>query len=210
MKKIQSEWRTIGHVPRKESDKVWKKFKDACNHYFDRIHAEKNEAIKEEMVHYDTKKEFLEKFSSFTLSGDNKVDIESIKKKISEWKQIGRVPYNKKNIEQDFNKAIDSAFSKLDINKKEMELVKFENKLNTIVSQEDNQKLENEQIYISKKIEESRNEIRQLENNLGFFKHVDKNNPMVKDVYKNIAKHKEQLEVWSAKMSKIRSARRGQ
>ena len=89
-----------------------------------------------------------------------------------------------------------------------MELIKFENKLNTMVSQEDNEKLQNEQIYISKKIEESKNEIRQLENNLGFFKHVDKNNPMVKDVHSNIAKHKEQLEVWSAKMSKIRSARK--
>jgi hypothetical protein len=209
MKKIQSDWRTIGHVPRKDSDKVWKLFKDACNHYFDRIHAEKNEAIKEEMVHYDTKKEFLETFSAFTLSGDNKVDIANIKEKITEWKQIGRVPYNKKNIEQDFNKALDGAFAKLDLDKKEMELIKFENKLNTMVSQEDIQKLQNEQIYISKKIEESKNEIRQLENNLGFFKHVDKNNPMVMDVHTNIAKHKEQLEVWSAKMSKIRSARQG-
>ena len=207
MKKIQSEWRTIGHVPRKDSDKVWKQFKDACNHYFDRIHAQKNEANKEEMVQYDTKKEFLKTFSAFTLSGDNKADITSIKEKIAEWKQIGRVPYNKRNIEQDFNKVLDGAFAKLDLDKKEMELIKFENKLNSMVSQEDDQKLQNEQIYISKKIEESKNEIRQLENNLGFFKHVDKNNPMVKDVYSNIAKHKEQLEVWSAKMTKVRSAR---
>jgi hypothetical protein len=208
MKKIQSEWRTIGHVPRKDSDKVWKQFKEACNYYFDRIHAQKNEANKEEMVNYETKKEFLETLSAFTLTGDNKADISSIKEKITEWKQIGRVPYNMKNIEQDFNKALDGAFAKLDLDKKEMELIKFENKLNTMVSQEDNQKLQNEQIYISKKIEESKNEIRQLENNLGFFKHVDKNNPMVKDVHSNIAKHKEQLEVWSAKMTKIRSARK--
>jgi hypothetical protein len=203
MKKIQSEWRTIGHVPRKDSDKVWKLFKNACNHYFDRIHAEKNEANKEEMVNYETKKEFLETFSTFALSGESKADIASIKQKITEWKQIGRVPYNKKNIEQDFNKVLDGVFGKLDLDKKEMELIKFENKLNTMVSQEDIQKLQNEQIYISKKIEESKNEIRQLENNLGFFKHVDKNNPMVKDVHSNIANHKEQLEVWSAKMSKI-------
>ena len=207
MKKIQSEWRTIGHVPRKDSDKVWKQFKEACNHYFDRIHAQKNEANKEEMVHYETKKEFLETFSTFAPSGDNKADIASIKEKISEWKQIGRVPYNKKNIEQDFNKALDAAFAKLSLDNKEMELIKFENKLNTMVSREDDQKLLNEHVYISKKIEESKNEIRQLENNLGFFKHVDENNPMVKEVHSNIAKHKEQLEVWSAKLSKIRSAR---
>ena len=208
MKKIQSEWRTIGHVPRKDSDKVWKQFKNACNHYFDRIHAQKNEANQEELGHYETKKEFLKTFSAFKMSGDNNTDITSIKGKITEWKQIGRVPFNKKSVEQDFNKALDTAFSQLDLNKKDMELIKFENKLNTMVSQEDDQKLQNEQIYISKKIEESKNEIRQLENNLGFFKHVDKSNPMVKEVYSNIDLQKEQLEVWSAKMSKVRSARK--
>ena len=208
MKKIQSEWRTIGHVPRKDSDKVWKQFKNACNHYFDRIHAQKNEANQEELGHYKTKKEFLKTFSAFKLSGDNNADITSIKGKITEWKQIGRVPFNKKSVEQDFNKALDTAFSQLDLNKKDMELIKFENKLNTMVSQEDDQKLQNEQIYISKKIEESKNEIRQLENNLGFFKHVDKSNPMVKEVYSNIDLQKGQLEVWSAKMSKVRSARK--
>lgn len=208
MKKIQSEWRTIGHVPRKDSDKVWKQFKNACNHYFDRIHAQKNEANQEELGHYKTKKEFLKTFSAFKLSGDNNADITSIQGKITEWKQIGRVPFNKKSVEQDFNKALDTAFSQLDLNKKDMELIKFENKLNTMVSQEDDQKLQNEQIYISKKIEESKNEIRQLENNLGFFKHVDKSNPMVKEVYSNIDLQKEQLEVWSAKMSKVRSARK--
>jgi hypothetical protein len=207
MKKIQSDWRNIGHVPRKDSDKVWKKFKNACNHYFDRVHAQKNEANKEELVHYEAKKVLLESFANFILTGDHKADIGAIKKNISEWKKIGRVPYNKKNIEQDFSKALDGAFAKLDLDKKDMELIKFENKLNTMVSQEDERKLQNEQFYISKKIEESKNEIRQLENNLGFFKHVDDSNPMVKEVHSNIARHKEQLEIWSAKLSKVRSAR---
>jgi len=42
MKKIQDEWKQIGHVPRKFSDTVWAEFKSACNHYFDRLHAVKN------------------------------------------------------------------------------------------------------------------------------------------------------------------------
>jgi phosphoglycerate-specific signal transduction histidine kinase len=207
MKKIQSDWRTIGHVPRKDSDKIWKQFKEACNFYFDRIHAQKNEANKEEVEHYQAKEAFLETFKTFIFSGDDKADISSLKEKITQWKQIGRVPYNKRNIEQDFNKALDGAFAKLNLDKNELELIKFENKLLTMVSGEDDRKLQNEQIYTSKKIDESKNEIRQLENNLGFFKHVDKNNPMVKDVYEKIANHKEQLDLWNAKMSKIRAAR---
>ena len=207
MKKIQSDWRVIGHVPRKDSDKIWKQFKAACNHYFDRLHSQKNEANKEELAHFDAKKQMLDDLKNFELSEDHKVDLKSIKQNITEWKKIGRVPYNKKNIEQDFNKVLDGLFGKLNLGKKETELIKFENKLNTMVSREDDRVLQNEQFFISKKIEESKNEIRQLENNLGFFKHVDSKNPMVKEVHSNIERHKEQLEVWKAKLSKIRSVR---
>ena len=206
MKKIQNDWRTIGHVPRKDSDKIWKKFKGACNFYFDRLHAQKNEANKEEMEHYDSKKDLLDAMSGFELTGDHKTDLTTIKSKITAWKEIGKVPYNKRNIEQEFNKILDGLFGKLDLGKKEMELIKFENKLSSMVSEEDDRKLQNEQFFISKKIDESKNEIRQLENNLGFFQHVDSKNPLVKEVHNNISKQKEQLEVWKEKLSKIRSA----
>ncbi|MEH6764574.1 MAG: DUF349 domain-containing protein [Aequorivita antarctica] len=207
MKKIQDNWKSIGHVPRKDSDKIWKRFKKACNHYFDRLHAQKNEANQEEMVHFEAKQEMIEKLSSFELSGDHKTDVKTIKEHITAWKEIGRVPYNKRNIEQKFNKMLDGLFSKLDLGKKETELIKFDNKLNTLVNREDDRKLQNEHFFISKKIDETRDEIRQLENNLGFFRHVPDDNPMVKEVHKNIEKHKEQLEVWKAKLSKIKQAR---
>ncbi len=205
MKKIQQDWKKIGHVPRKDSDKIWKQFKDACNYFFDRLHAEKNEANKEEAANLETKESMLAEISAMELSGDQKADLALIKAKISDWKQVGRVPYNKKNIEQKFNKVLDGLFGKLKLSKTEAELIRFENKLNAIVSQEDERKLQNEKFFISKKITEVKDEIRQLENNLGFFQHVDQNNPLVKEVHKNIDRHKDQLEVWKAKMKKIKS-----
>ena len=207
MKKIQHDWKNIGHVPRKDSDKLWKRFKKACNHYFDRLHAQKNEANKEETAHLETKQEMLEKLSAMELSGDHKADVKAIKQHIAAWKAIGRVPYNKRNIEQKFNKTLDDLFSKLDLGKKETELIKFDNKLNTLLNREDERKLQNEHFFISKKIDETRDEIRQLENNLGFFHHVDENNPLVREVHKNIERQKEQLEVWKAKLSKIKEIR---
>lgn len=205
MKKIQGDWKKIGHVPRKDSDKIWKQFKAACNHYFDRLHAEKNEANKEEVANFEAKSEFLEAFKTMELSGDHVEDLKTIKGKISEWKQLGRVPYNKKNIDQKFNKELDAVFGKLDLGKKEKELIMFENKISTMVSQEDDRKLQNERFFISKKIDETKAEINQLENNLGFFQHVPDDNPMVKEVHNNINRHKEQLEVWKAKLQKIKS-----
>ncbi len=207
MKKVQNDWKSIGHVPRKDSDKIWKQFKKACNHYFDRLHAQKNEANKEEMVHFEAKQQMLDKLAAFELSGDHKADVKSIKQHITSWKEIGRVPFNKRQIEQKFNKTLDGLFSKLDLGKKETELIKFDNKLNTLVNREDDRKLQNEHFFISKKIDETRDEILQLENNLGFFRHVPDDNPMVKEVHKNIERHKEQLEVWKAKLSKIKEVR---
>lgn len=207
MKKIQEDWKHIGHVPHKESDKVWKQFKKACNHYFDKLHADKNKAGEEEIANYEFKKELLEKLSSLELSGDHKADLKLIKEQIAGWKEIGKVPYNKRKITQKFNKVLDGLFSKLDLGKKEKELIKFDNKLNAMVTRDDERKLRNEHFFISKKIQETEDEIRQLENNLGFFHHADENNPLVQDVRKNIAQHKEQLEVWKAKLSKIRKVR---
>lgn len=204
MKKIQDDWKHIGHVPRKYSDKIWKEFKAACNHYFDRLHAEKNEANKGEMEAFEKKSALLETLQNIELSADPKTDLETIKSKIADWKAIGKVPFNKKQIEAKFNKTIDGLFKKLDLSKKEVELIKYDNKLNSIQTHDDERKIKNEHFFISKKIEELKGEIRQLENNLGFFQHVDDNNPMVRDVHKNIKKHKEELELWKAKMKKLK------
>jgi len=210
MKKIQQDWKSIGHVPRKESDKIWKQFKEACNHYFDKVHAERNEANKEEVANFETKQQFLETLSSLKLSGDSDADLKTIKEKITEWKGLGRVPMNKKNIERKFNKVLDELFGKLNLDKQQSEMIRFENKLNSMASDEDKRQLQNEEFFISKRVSETQAEIRQLENNLGFFRHAKENNPLVQEVHKNIARHKEQLDVWKSKLSKIRSLRKQQ
>ncbi|MBX2827849.1 MAG: DUF349 domain-containing protein [Flavobacteriaceae bacterium] len=208
MKKIQSDWKSIGHVPRKESDKIWKQFKDACNYYFNRVHAERNEANKEEMAHFEAKESLLSAIESLKMTGDHSADLETIKGKIAEWKAIGRVPFNKRNIERKFNKVLDGLFGTLNLGKQEAEMIRFENKLNTLVSQEDRRKLQNEEFFISKKINEVQQEIRQLENNLGFFQNAKEDNPLVKDVHNNINRQKEQLSLWKTKLQKIRSLRK--
>ena len=210
MKKIQSDWKEIGHVPRKDSEKIWKEFKAVCNHYFDRLHSQKEEANKEEFANYEAKKTFLKTLEDINLEGDHKKDIATITSKIAAWKKLGRVPYNKRNVEQKFNKKLDELFERLDLDKKQTELIKFENKLNSIASEEDDRKLKNEEFFISKKVGEVRDEIRQLENNLLFFKHVKDDNPLVKEVHKNIDRQKEQLETWIEKLKKIRNIRKGE
>lgn len=204
MKKIQADWKKIGHVPRKESDKIWKEFKDACNYYFDRLHTQHDDDNKAEMDAFNHKQELLEVIKNIELSGNKKDDLKTIKDKIEIWKNIGRVPFNKRFIETKFNKTLDGLFKQLDVNKKEAELIKFENKLESLNNMEDSKKLNNELFFITKKVDELKQEINQLENNLLFFAHVDDDNPVVQEVHKNIARHKDELKLWKAKLKKIK------
>ncbi|WP_405381581.1 DUF349 domain-containing protein [Maribacter sp. LLG6340-A2] len=204
MKRIQSQWKKIGHVPRKYSDKIWKDFKNACNHYFDRLNALKNDAFKEEIENYKKKEACIERLKDFNLSGDKDKDLSSIKEFTEEWKQIGKVPFKKKNINQKFDKIIDALFHKCGVSKQESELLKYGNKIQQLKTT-DNQELaiQNERAFIRKKIDESKSEIRQLENNLEFFSNASESNPLVQDVIKRVNEHKESLAAWKAKLKKL-------
>ena len=204
MKRIQSEWKKIGHVPRRDSDRIWKQFKDACNHYFDKYHENKNAANQEEVEALEKKTKFLEGMKAVKFGDDDAENLELINTKIAEWKAIGRVPYNKRFIDGKFNKAIDALYGKLNMSKDESELLKYDNKLSSWVNNDDKRSLDNENNFVRKKIGDIKGEINQLENNLQFFSNVKDDNPLVKDVHKNIEKYRQSLSLWEAKLKKIK------
>jgi hypothetical protein len=203
MKRIQGEWKKIGHVPRKYSDKIWKEFKSACNHYFDRLHALKNAANEEEIENFTKKEACLDRLKEFQLSGERSTDLKVIKAFIEEWKGIGKVPFNKKSVTQKFNKILDAIFKKLDISRQESELLKYGNKIQQLSNSDNERAIANERTFIRRKIEESNTEIRQLENNLQFFSNASEDNPLVKDVIKRVETHKKSLETWKEKLKKL-------
>jgi len=203
MKKIQADWRKIGHVPRKDSDRVWKQFKDACNHYFDRLHAKRDEANAVELEAFNAKEAYLATLTDITLEGDHSEKINTIKSHIAHWKSLGFVPRNKKKINDSFNKVIDSLFNQLDIDKNEADLIKYANKISALEG--DQRALENELLFVKRKVDEIKSEINQLENNLGFFANAKSDNPMVKEVHRNIELQKKNVETWKQKLQQVKA-----
>ena len=114
------------------------------------------------------------------------------------------MPFNKRFIEGKFNKAIDALYGKLNMSKDDSELLKYDNKLSMWASNDDKRSLDNENNFVRKKIGDIKGEINQLENNLQFFSNIDDDNPLVKDVYKSIDKHRKSLNLWQAKLHKIK------
>lgn len=204
MKKIQEEWKQIGHVPRKFSDSVWAAFKGACNHYFDRLHAVKNENEEVEIEAFEKKKAYLETLKEFQLVGNHKEDLDGIKAHIEAWKSIGKVPFARRHIEGKFNKILDTLFEKLSLSKKDTDMMRFSNRMDQLSEANDSRKIDNEKIFLMRKVDEVQNEIFQLENNIQFFANAKKDNPMVLEVKKSIERHKEELATWKEKLKQIR------
>ncbi|TRX16455.1 DUF349 domain-containing protein [Flavobacterium franklandianum] len=208
MKQIQEEWKQIGHVPRKYSDKIWIEFKDACNHYFDKLKEQKNDENSEEVEAFDNKKAYLETLREFQMTGDHKTDLDAIKLHIETWKGFGKVPFTRRHIEGKFNKVLDALFEKLSLSKKDSEMMRFSNRMDQLSESNDTRKLEGEKIFLMRKIDEIKNEIFQLENNIQFFtntRNAKKENSIVLEVRKNIERHKEEMEILKDKLKQIRN-----
>jgi len=204
MKKIQSDWKKVGHVPRKYSDKLWKEFKDACNHYFDKLHQVQDADSKEELGFYEAKKAMLETIKK-SVEDKDEITIETLDNYISEWRGLGRVPSNKKYVEGKFNKLIETVASSLDLDKSAVEMMKFKNVIASYLEQKNYRKLDSEQLFVRKKIDESTKEVQLLENNLGFFSNAKDDNPLLINVRKNIEKHKSNAQIWKDKLAYLRT-----
>jgi len=204
MKQIQEEWKTIGHVPRKFSDKIWGEFRAACNEYFEKLKEQKSEVNEDEVAAFENKKAYLETLRSFELIGDHKTDLDAIKAHIETWKSFGKVPFPRRHIEGKFNKILDALFEKLSASKKDNEMARFANRLDNL-AHSDTRKLDNEKVFMMRKIDEVQNDIFQLENNIQFFSNAKSDNPLVKEVLKNIERQKEELATWKEKLKQLRN-----
>ncbi|MDO4728542.1 MAG: DUF349 domain-containing protein [Bacteroidota bacterium] len=206
MKQIQEEWKKIGHVQRGISEQIWQEFRQACNHYFDRLHKQNKEEREKEMQVYLNKKEYLDTLRKIELSGDHKQDLDLIKTHIEHWKQLGKVPADKRYIEIKYNKILDGLFNKLSSGKKDAESIRYNNRIADFIESEDTYRINSERSFLIRKIEEIQNDILQLENNLSFITGAKDNNPFVLEVNKSINKQKQELQIWKDKLEHLNAA----
>lgn len=200
MKKIQADWKQIGHVPRKFSDDIWKRFKNACNTYFDRYHKQKNAISEDQQQSIEEKKNLLE-----SLKDTKELTKKEMLKLVNDWSGAGSLPRSARHLEGKFNKALERVLDNSKIDKNEIEFVKFKNTVDALLEEENFRKLSSEQIAVRRKIDETVKEIQQLENNLSFISNASDDNPLVKNVRSNISEFEEELALWRKKLKYIQS-----
>ena len=179
-KKLQEDWKKVGHVPRSMTNKVWEDFREACNTFFNNFREKNNASSDNWKENYKQKKHILDELKTITNEDGSVERIEALK---TAWNNIGKVPREKININSDFNKTL----------KEKLRL----NKINEFDLKEEGlsgNQLTDKARKIKNQISEMEAEIVKMENNLGFFQKPTRENPLLKDTFDKIDEYKIQIE----------------
>ena len=109
--KLNEDWKKSGYLPKSQSDKLWKRFRTAMDNFYDSKKSFFKELDKEKADNLAKKEKFLKTVQKFKLSEDKKVNLNALEDFQKEWRNLGNVPRDKNQIEDDFRKSID-AFTK--------------------------------------------------------------------------------------------------
>ncbi len=206
---LQKEWKAIGPVPRKDSDKVWKRFRAACDHFFDR----KAEFFKHIDQRYEEnlklKQALIEEVQSYEFSTDVEENYKALKGFQERWSEIGFVPYKLKDkIQNAFREAINKQFDKLRIDDTEKKLLKFQTRLDNISNKpKADFKIRHERDKYVNKLRKLESNIQVWENNIGFFTPETKTaNSMIHEFESKIEKAREEMALIEEKIRMIDQA----
>lgn len=199
---LQKKWKEIGPVPRKQSEIIWKRFRTACDEFFNRKVQHFSGITGDQDENYKAKKALLAEIEAFTLTGDPKNDIESLKKFQDRWSEIGFVPFRKKEEMQNrFHSLMEAHFDKLQLDDQDVLLYKFKSKIEHLASVPGGWgKINAERDRCAQHLKQLENDINTLANNVGFFGSSKGAQSLIQGVNAQIEKIKGQIEYLKSKI----------
>lgn len=200
--RLQQEWKKVGPVPSKYSDKVWKRFRAACDEFFNR----KGEFFKNidsiEAENLVKKEDLIKRVQEFVLGEDNNENIEILKGFQREWVSIGHISIKLKDkVQKEFRKAIDAHFDKLKLSNMEKSALNYKDKIDNMLNSDNaGGAIAKEKNNILKRINEIKSEVKLWENNLGFFANSKKADVLKIEFEKKINKAKADIMLLEEKL----------
>ncbi|MCM1224314.1 MAG: DUF349 domain-containing protein, partial [Lachnospiraceae bacterium] len=188
---MQKEWKTIGAVPKKYSDAVWKRFLAACDSFFDKKKEATSGQRTAEHANLVAKKEIIEALKAIDASEDGAID--KLHELQDKWQEIGHVPFKEKDkINDAYRAAVNELRRTLNVNESRARMDRFESNLSQMEG--DKAKLSRERERMARTLESRRIEIRTYENNLGFLTSKSKSGEsMVSEFRRKIDRLKEEI-----------------
>ena len=171
---LQKQWKEIGAVPRKKSEALWKRFRAACDEFFN----ERDKQAKPENDYYGNlkaKKHLIEEINAYVLADDDDVNAEAAQEFSDRWQSIGFVPFKEKDkIADAYKEAMQAKFPE--------------------ISRRPRGKApKNEKERLVQKYLKKEQDIVTYENNIGFFAASKNSEPLIRQMQERIDKAKEEL-----------------
>lgn len=204
--KIQKEWKTIGPVPKKYSDAIWKRFIGACDYFFEQKGKATSSQRGVEQENLDKKKAIIEKLETFDEALEADEANKLIREFIAEWNSIGHVPFKEKDkIYKQFHALIDKQFDRLNISASHRKLDNFKSSIGNYGNDRgSSNSLYREREKLVRTYENMKSEIQTYENNLGFLTSSSKKgNSFVTEITRKVEKLKADLELVAQKIKVI-------
>lgn len=193
---LQKEWAKIGPVSRKESDKLWKRFRGACDKFFDTKSSHFAGLEQEQGVNLQKKLAIIERVNSLVLSDDQEENLELLKVIQKEWAEIGFIPLDQKDkVQNEFRDAINKKFEVLNIGDNRKKMFKYRVKVDHFnQAKNPNDKVGFERTKLLNKLKALQADIVLLENNIGFFSKSANADALIGDVKAKIERGKQEIE----------------
>jgi hypothetical protein len=186
--RLQKKWKEIGPVPTKISEKIWKRFRAACDKFFEN----KSTFYSTVDIRYEEnlqmKKALIDEIEKFEFSPDVEKNLNALKEFQRKWTEIGFVPIKEKNdIQEHFRKLINEKFDQLRLDDNKKVILKFKSRVENIMNKPNSQhRMDIERDKCFNKLKQLENDITLWENNIGFFSNSKNAASMIEDVNKKI------------------------
>ncbi|KAF5072384.1 hypothetical protein DSECCO2_202460 [anaerobic digester metagenome] len=206
---LQNEWKKIGPVPRKQSDRIWKRFRAACDEFF----ASKSEYFKNVSGHEEEnlklKLELIEKVKVFEIGDNRNEAVETLKDFQRQWMEIGHVPIKEKEkLQTEFRTLINKHFEKLKMESISMGALNYKSRIERMAKDapDAGRVISKERSFVQGKIQQLQEDIKLWENNIGFFANSKTANLLKQEFEKKIEKAREELQMLETKLKMLREA----
>ena len=200
---LQKEWKTVGVVPRKQGELLWKDFLEACNKFFEARNKANAGTRNTEHSNLAKKREVVAKLKELLENPVENVQ-QALQKLTEEYNSIGHVPFKEKdNIYKEYHAVLDKIYKDLHISNAKRRLDNFKSNLKN-VAEKGSDALDNERGRLLRRYDQLRNDITTYENNLGFLNAASKKgNSLVEEMNRKVQKLKDDLELVKKKIKAI-------
>ena len=200
---LQKEWKTVGVVPRKQGELLWKDFLDACNKFFEARNKANAGTRNTEHSNLAKKREVVAKLKDLLENPVENVQ-QALQKLTEEYNSIGHVPFKEKdNIYKEYHEVLDKIYKDLHISNAKRRLDNFKSNLKN-VAEKGSDALDNERGRLLRRYDQLRSDITTYENNLGFLNAASKKgNSLVEEMNRKVQKLKDDLELVKQKIKAI-------